>query len=61
MTKGEWRSIETHPKDQVHVLVHMDGGIYLANWDVDLGGWTEDGEKLIGGSPSHWMPLPPLP
>ena len=65
---GEWRPIETAPKDGEPVLIACDrtGSIRWAVWS---GGMWRDGQVVAGGrasgvpKPTHWqpLPLPPTP
>lgn len=71
---NEWRPIETAPKDERFVDLWVEvSGVYIritdcwwcperSTWLVGPGNW--DGPEDIvsqGGTPTHWMPLPPQP
>ena len=59
---GEWRPIETAPKDDVILLT--DGGYCMAGfWQTDqwLAGWS-DGNTTVRVTlhPTHWRPMQSL-
>jgi hypothetical protein len=75
--RGDWRPIETAPKDGTWVLLYQADGLTLP---VSMGNYYreeergEDGRFLSGGwllfevdglpsygDPTHWMPLPDGP
>ena len=56
---GEWRPIETAPKDGSEVLVNATGiGLVVVYWSDDESQWGTGLGYLNGEAPTHWMPLP---
>ncbi len=58
-----WQPIETAPKTE-DVLLCDDHGHYVGGWIADSLIHGRDCWMIHGGSavtPTHWMPLPPLP
>jgi hypothetical protein len=59
---GEWRTIDSAPKDGTRVLVDTVLGVFIAWWDDD---YWEDAVRTFNGGPPlkplHWMPLPEPP
>lgn len=57
---GEWRTIESAPKDEMILLVwKREAGqwsIRIGRWVLDT--WASRGEEI---SPTHWQPLPEPP
>jgi hypothetical protein len=66
---GQWKSIETAPKDGTRVLIwrksYWRDHTFAAEFLQDDNRWTVfDGKEwhgLRGEYPTHWMPLPPAP
>lgn len=64
---GDWKRIETAPKDGTRILVWERGRIFEVSWgDAFLAdsngpifGWMTEGTSEK--HPSHWMPLPEPP
>ncbi len=59
---GEWRGIETAPKDGTRILVCLRRGGYVGiySWDEGLH-WIDDEGKFLVIDPEFWMPLPAAP
>jgi hypothetical protein len=57
---GEWRPIETAPKDGIDILVSDGERISVAYYDRYwwITSWTVE---ILTFDPTHWMPLPPPP
>lgn len=60
---GDWRDIDSAPKDGTRVLTHRQGfaeSMAVAWWHESELEWV-----AVHGSywpePTHWMPLPPAP
>lgn len=65
---GEWKPIETAPKDGTEILVRgpqRDGGVYhdVQAWPDGWTGmpWPVALMDYAAGEPTHWMPLPEPP
>jgi len=72
---GEWRHIDSAPKDGTRILVLCaHGGIEITEWfeiwwdqyeDAENGYYRKVRVKTAEGwnsnYPTHWMPLPPVP
>lgn len=59
---GEWRPIESAPKDGTRVLGFCRQGNHPGDWAVCR--WSVDSEEFIGqdiAGPTLWMPLPATP
>ena len=62
---GEWKTIDSAPKDGTRILVHECGDIVIAHWG--LRGYAQwNGPRDSYGEveemfPDLWMPLPPPP
>jgi hypothetical protein len=63
---GEWKPIETAPKDGTRVLLYVRNGWFgcvvgrfNARANNRAGGWLAD--RFSISNPSHWMPLPDPP
>lgn len=61
----EWKTIDSAPKDDTHILVSDGRSVEKAYFDKDIMKWCEawDGDQDFDSlfDPTHWMPLPPLP
>lgn len=60
---GEWKPIETAPKDGRRILLLWDiplTGRWLDNTETKYpwAGWKPEGMHAVHGHPTHWMPLP---
>lgn len=62
----DWLPIDTAPKDGKAPFIAVarcpeSGGQWLtfAQWDRHYDHWFSSDDGLV--SPTHWMPLPPLP
>jgi Protein of unknown function (DUF551) len=60
-----WQPIETAPKDATEVLVCDENSIFIGQWlkgahPWNDGAWWVEGAQITS-TPTHWMPLPPLP
>ena len=59
---GEWRDIETAPKEPVPILVAYDDGSVEMVEDSSEYNWQPyKGKKPRVQAPTHWMPLPKPP
>lgn len=62
---GEWRPIDSAPKDGAPILVGHPMAAFTARWDDDAFGWVDGCTDLYGNlttyAPTHWMPLPDAP
>lgn len=64
---GEWKLMESAPKDGTLLLVIWDGIKSLASWDMGLGEWVYPlvlPHRHRADSPTYWMlfdDLPPPP
>lgn len=69
---GEWRPIETAPKDGSSVVIYGDidaseaiPDYAVCSWEpAAIGqpaGWVLDGHESVMFVPTHWMPLPSPP
>jgi hypothetical protein len=69
---GQWRPIETAPKDGTEILLAHATWVDTGYWAVNINGDGCDGwtcewvaswgyEEYALVSPSHWMPLPEPP
>jgi hypothetical protein len=57
-----WQPIETAPKGvKILVLFEANSGHVEDATISDVGYSLFDGENLVSGNPTHWMPLPSLP
>ena len=62
---GEWRPMETAPKDSTSVLLNVRGVCVQAHWGVDRDGdynrpcWVPDHTgAILQSDVQAWMPLP---
>ncbi|RYG87653.1 MAG: hypothetical protein EON59_06790 [Alphaproteobacteria bacterium] len=62
-TGGEWRPIESAPKDGTTVLIYDDGAVTVAFFDEEWSDWfyPYKGGKTRWTGASHWMPVPSDP
>ena len=62
MTEQKWLPMETAPKDETEILLHVNGDIGVCYWRDDkvMTGWTW-GMGNAFNNPTHWIPLPELP
>ena len=66
----DWRPIDTAPKDGTEIIVYVPDfhEVSAAWYSQQTGLWpygpyaySEDGEPVNVGLPSHWMPFPAPP
>jgi len=69
---GEWRNIDTAPKDGSEVILGARGTVWSGYWENQPNHWDETGwyeeDARQGhyyhrhpGQPSHWQPFPDPP
>lgn len=57
--EGQWKPIDTAPKDGSLILVYEKGAISSKRWIPGYSDWAHEFPGIPGNS--HWMPLPPAP
>lgn len=66
---GNWKPIETAPKDGTEVLLYwpleglgdLHSKIKIGSWHNDAWGWQDRFCRSYTDAPTHWQPLPGPP
>lgn len=61
--KPEWISVKDRMPEKKHeaYLCCLDSSLFLDSQYIDIRAYCGDGEWYMGGTVTHWMPLPELP